>query len=44
MRELLQCCEATDYRAASLARLCGIANAPNVSMTERAVPGGLTAA
>ncbi len=44
MGELLQRCEATGYGAASLARLCGFANAINVSATERAVIGGPTAA
>ncbi len=36
--------EATGYRAASLARLCDIAEALNVIVTERAVLGGPTAA
>lgn len=36
--------EATGYRAASLARLCDIADALNVIVTERAVLGGPTAA
>lgn len=36
--------EATGYRAASLARLCDVADALNVSVTERAVLGGPTAA
>ena len=36
--------EATGYRAASLARLCDVADALNVVVTERAVLGGPTAA
>lgn len=36
--------EATGYRAASLARLCDVADALNVIVTERAVLGGPTAA
>jgi HTH-type transcriptional regulator/antitoxin HigA len=40
----LQRYEATGYRAASLARLCDVADALNVIVTERAVLGGPTAA
>jgi HTH-type transcriptional regulator/antitoxin HigA len=36
--------EATGHRAASLARLCDVADALNVIVTERAVLGGPTAA
>ncbi len=36
--------EATGYRAASLARLCDVAEALNVIVTERAVLGDPTAA
>lgn len=36
--------ESTGYRAASLARLCDIADALNVNVTERVVLGGSTAA
>jgi HTH-type transcriptional regulator/antitoxin HigA len=40
----LQRYEATGYRAASLARLCDVAEALNVTVTERAVLGGPNAA
>ena len=40
----LQRYEATGYRAASLARLCDVADALNVTVTERTVLGGPTAA